>query len=689
MNIRQKIVSRVLKLLVKESRTYNSIMKYYLKEPQWTPTEFKLMAQEGYKENVYVYACVRQIAKSFSAVPWCLYKKGKEVQEIESHPLIDLWNKPNELQGGVRFRENVMAYLMIEGNSYIEQNGPKNRPPLELYSLRPDRMTILPGDAIMYVEGYIYTVGSYETKYDSNQILHLLQFDPLSDWYGMSPLKASSRSVDQNNMSRAWNVSLLQNGARPPGVLKTEKGLTDTQFGRIEEKWQDKYQGWKNAGAPIILEGGLEWQEMGLNPVDMAWLEGVKLSAREIAIAFGVPPELIGDNSNKTYSNYQEARKAFYEETILPLLDWYRDEINNWLCPMYDDSLYFDYDKDKIEALQEDRDKIWDRVNSSDDLTIDEKRVAKGYEELGKENGGNLILVPANKIPLTFHMNEEEPEEEVIEEEETEEEEVTEEDYEKNYNCFNMKAKDKKKTYLNTILKLRKPFEKTTEKIIRRQFDKERKTLVKAIKSNKKVKIDFTKEWDTVIKGIYISISEEFKKFIIKQFKYHDKFYIKALPPLEEVDPYTMEWLEKNSGEKIVNINETTKKQVQKELAEGLRQNESIGQLASRIDTLYLEQIIPKRSVVIARTEVVGASNLGSYAGAKSLGIPEMTHEWLSAGDNRTRDWHLTADGQIQPLDRPFEVRGENLMFPGDSSMGARADNVIQCRCCEVYDIPE
>lgn len=151
----------------------------------------------------------------------------------------------------------------------------------------------------------------------------------------------------------------------------------------------------------MLLEGGLDWKEMGLSPADMHWLEGLKLSAREIAIAFGVPPELIGDSENKTYSNWSESRKAFYEETVLPLMDWLRDELNNWLVPKFgDDRIYVDYDRDEIEALQEDRAAVWERAIKAVEkgiLTPNEARLMVGYEEVP---GADVLMMPGNMMPL-------------------------------------------------------------------------------------------------------------------------------------------------------------------------------------------------------------------------------------------------------------------------------------------------
>jgi HK97 family phage portal protein len=129
----------------------------------------------------------------------------------------------------------------------------------------------------------------------------------------------------------------------------------------------------------------------------MDWLEGRKMSRVEICNVFQVPPELIGIQDQKTYSNYQEARKAFYTETVLPLMDRLCDDLNNWLVPVFGDNLILDYDKDEIEALQEDREKVWTRVQNANWLTVNEKRSATGYEEI---DGGDVVLVPATLVPI-------------------------------------------------------------------------------------------------------------------------------------------------------------------------------------------------------------------------------------------------------------------------------------------------
>jgi HK97 family phage portal protein len=706
----------------KESHVASSIIQYFLGRPITTPPDFVSLAKEGYQGNIYVYAAIRQIAMACAGIPWVLYndktsKKSKR-EEIESHPLLDLWNNPNPMQSRSKFIENTVGYLMLDGNMYIDKvSASPNKPPQELWTLRPDRMSIVPNKTSdKLVSHYIYTIGSKKQNIQSEDVLHVYMFNPLDDWYGMPPLRAAAMSLDQNNESKKWNVALLQNGAKPPGGFKTQHNLTDEQFNRLENKIDDMRISGGKSQRPIILEGGLEWQDMGLTPTDMNWLEGQKLSAREIAIAYGVPPELIGDNSNKTYSNYKEARQAFYTETILPLMDWLRDEVNNWLVPLFGDNLYLDYDKDEIEALQEDREAVWSRVKDANFLTIDEKRTAIGYEELGEQKGGNIILVTGSQVDLINLLPK--PDDEAIDVEDDNDDETEVEDGEENgeeegmqeaeeteeviksftQKSFNMKSEEQKIAYFKAVNNQRDIWINSVSKMVQKQFKKEQLSLKKNLQQAKTYKdvekiivknVDKNKsDWEKLIKAIYISVGEVFGKQTFNNIKnIHGPFGLKE-GTFDIWKTVVIEWLATNSSNKVVNILNTTKEKLRNILSIGVDNGESIPDIAKRIDQLYLKQIIPNRSTVIARTEVISASNLGSRAGALQTGLP-LEKEWISKIDKRTRDPHRASDGQQVAMDKPFKVMGQKLMFPGDTSMGASASNVIQCRCTEGYHVIE
>ena len=382
----------------KTSRAGPMIAWHNVGQPKWTPRRTAALAEEGFRKNVVAYRCVMQIATACAAVPWVLY--GEDGTELDTHPLLDLLAHPNPLQDGVSFMEAVYANLQISGNAYIEAIRPDTgAPPVELYVLRSDRMNVIPGPAGL-PQGYQYTCNGQVTNWPADpingdcNILHLKTFHPLDDWYGMPPMEAALISIDQHNAAGAWNQALLNQGARPSGALvyaPKDGGpatLSDEQLQRLREEMGQLYQGDRNAGRPLILEGGLDWREMSLSPTDMDWLAGRNNAARDIALAFGVPAQLIGLPDAQTYANVEQARLAFYEETVMPLLGRVIAGIDHWISPMYADMPELDYDPDSISALTEKRQAQWAKIGAATFLTLNEKRAAAGY---GPIAGGDEV----------------------------------------------------------------------------------------------------------------------------------------------------------------------------------------------------------------------------------------------------------------------------------------------------------
>jgi HK97 family phage portal protein len=223
-------------------------------------------------------------------------------------------------------------------------------------------------------------------------ILHLNFFNPLDDHYGLSPLEAAAIAVDTHNAAAVWNKSLLDNAARPCGALVYDGadglGLTVGQMERLKADFAEQYQGAGNSGRPLILEGGLEWKAMSLTPRDMDFLEAKDAAAREIALAFGVPPMLLAIPGDNTYSNFQEANRVFWRQSVLPLAGRIGCALTHWLAPVFGDGLVLSVDTDRIEALSADRAALWDRVSKAPFLSVNEKRLATGY---GPVDGGDVF----------------------------------------------------------------------------------------------------------------------------------------------------------------------------------------------------------------------------------------------------------------------------------------------------------
>lgn len=379
----------------KESRSAAVLVPFGAGQPRFTPRQYDRLADEGYRKNIVAYRAIQLVSRNAACVPFALYHgQGAGRYRLENHPLLDLLQQPNPMQGTAEFFEAVYAYYLIAGNSYIEAVAPPGQAPRELWALRPDRMRVVPSENGV-VAAYRYQLGQKFVDYAANalsgqaDVLHLKSFHPLDDWYGMSPLEAAAVSVDQHNDAARWNASLLQASGRPSGALVFRPAhadaadtLTDAQRRSLREELEAHYSGSQNAGRPLVLEGGLDWREMSLSPKDMDWLAGKDVSAREIALAFHVPPQLIGVDGSLTFANFEQARLALYDDAILPLLSHVKAELNTWLAPRFGDDLHIDFDLDKVEALAPRREKIWQRVSDASFMTINEKRAALGLVPL-------------------------------------------------------------------------------------------------------------------------------------------------------------------------------------------------------------------------------------------------------------------------------------------------------------------
>lgn len=374
----------------KASRTAQLIALQSGGRARWTPRDYSALAREGYVRNAIVYRAVKLVAEN---VGGCAFLVEEEAETRDRHPLLDLIARPNPREDGARFLESVATHLLLAGNAYVEAVAVDGTP-RELHVLRPDRMKLIPG-ADGWPEAYDYTVAGRTVRFAQAAalppILHLTLLHPLDDHYGLAPLEAASVAVDTHNAAATWNKALLDNAAQPCGALVYTGadgiGLSANQFERAKRELDDLYQGARNAGRPLLLEGGLDWKPMSLSPKDMDFMEAKHTAAREIALAFGVPPQLLGIPGDNTYSNYQEANRVFFRASVLPFANRIGAALAHWLAPAFG-SVRMIADADQVDALAVDRAALWSRITDAPFLTLNEKRAVVGYAPL--EGGDRL-----------------------------------------------------------------------------------------------------------------------------------------------------------------------------------------------------------------------------------------------------------------------------------------------------------
>lgn len=342
---------------------------------------FAALANEGFARNPIVYRCVRMVAENAARVPLEV-REGERV--LTEHPLLALLRRPNPRQDGVALMESAFSYLQIAGNAYLDAaivDGEVKG----LYGLRPDRMAVIAGKD-GWPTGYAYTAGGRTQRLmlDSQpvaRVLHLKLFDPLDDHYGQAPLAAAQGSLETHNAATAWNRALLENAARPSGALvynAAAGNLTEDQYQRLKGELEEGFAGAINAGRPMVLEGGLDWKPIALSPAEMDFLQAKNAAAREIALAFGVPPMLLGIPGDNTYANYAEASRELWRQTIIPLVEAVVGALGHWLSPAFG-GVELVADFDGVEALAADRARDWERVGNANFLTDDEKRELLGF----------------------------------------------------------------------------------------------------------------------------------------------------------------------------------------------------------------------------------------------------------------------------------------------------------------------
>lgn len=325
----------------------------------------------SYKTNVVVYRCVHLIAQAISHIPFNVCTKNDM-----SNLVTKLLNRPNSEQSGFAFFNALISQKLLFGNVYVVAY--INRHIRALHLLHPESVEVVVDDE--NIIGYLHNKKHmYHNRDSKSSVLHIKNYDPSDQIYGMSPLESAKLSIEQHTKSTQWNNSLLKNGARPTGAILIKNDyLSDEQFVKLKAQLDEVYSGPQNTGKPLLLEGGLEWVEMGISPRDMDFLESKNNAAREIALAFGVPPQLLGIKGDNTYNNMQEARIGLWEETIIPMMDELCDILSIWLSGITKSEICISFDKNNISILSEKRQKLWESLAAADFMTLDEKRSIAG-----------------------------------------------------------------------------------------------------------------------------------------------------------------------------------------------------------------------------------------------------------------------------------------------------------------------
>lgn len=364
----------------------------------WGANSFDSLSERGYKLNPIVYACVDLLTQACQNLELLAYVNGNEAI---NHPLLEKFKMPNMTQSGGEFMAELMGNYLLSGNAYVYVDDNYADNDQFWHNLRPDRVEILT-DARGAVVAYKYSVSKntyiQTHTYPADKVIHIKNYNPTDDYYGHAPAQSAGQPLDTHNSASTFIKALLDNSAMPSGALvfkgnEFTQSLSDDQRKQLKIEIENTYSGARNAGRPMLLEGGLDWKEIGIHPKNMEFMNAKREAARDIALAFGVPPLLLGIPGDNTYSNYKEANRAFYRQSVMPKMNHVLSKFSHYFSVVnkvqdgvqnsarVSQILTLTFDKDKIEALAEEQDSLFDRLQKATFLTDNEKRLATGYKE--------------------------------------------------------------------------------------------------------------------------------------------------------------------------------------------------------------------------------------------------------------------------------------------------------------------
>ena len=371
----------------------------------WTGRDYHIMAHKGFIENVVVYKCVQTIARCAASIP--LKVKINDKDAPDDHPIVASFRRANPRQSGQQFRQSLHAYWQLGGDGWQYRIGADDWSQIEYYAIRPDRVKIISNQAGVPTTFQI-GVTQFNRLLDvpidpetlHSDLLQLTHFHPLLEWVGLSPLQPALKSMDVFNAATEWNCDLLQRNAMPGAVLKASTGspnLTKEQIDELEIRLNAFSLGGRRRGSTMIMEGGMDYEAVGLTPQELQYIEGRRDAARDICNAFGVPPMVLGIPGDNTYSNQQEARASLWEDTVIPAVQTEADALTAWWEPIFP-GIQILPDIETIPALHYRRDGLWSRTAQAQGfLEINEQRAMLGFDPV---EGGDQILIPATLVPL-------------------------------------------------------------------------------------------------------------------------------------------------------------------------------------------------------------------------------------------------------------------------------------------------
>jgi HK97 family phage portal protein len=671
-------------------------------KPIYTDWSGDKAIKEGYKASTYVYKSIERKAAAAASVPWKVYKLKNNKWELqEGHPIEALIEQPNPFMDRAVMIERLTAHLDLVGNGLLSKVRGVGGIVAELWPIEPQYIKPIPNKQD-FISGYEFKKGQIKEILKPQDVLHAMYVDPGNIYWGMAPLQVAAKTVDTDTEAVNWNKIALQNRAVTDGVLSYEAPLSRPQWEEARAQVREQKQGAANARDLWILGGGAKWQQMSLSPAEMDFINSRKMTREEITAIFGVPLILMGILEGSTYANYQEARKAFWEDTVIPYLNRIRAIFNQSLLPDFQSKgevLYIDYDLSNVPALQEN---FKEKVESAKGLwsmgvpfNMINQRLELGFDEV---EGGETGFIGSGLIPANIDFNSlaMDPGGAATDPGKDDDEGKSKgaaaalQTKEAKQLAFavkgiNLQGEEQKALYWKSQERRRLAWYAKFTKAAGSKFKTEGKAIAAAYENGGSkaalkaiTKQDNQKEWAKLFLRHYKGIVKEFGQSAFNNLKSSGPSETKEELTFDPYDEIIQQYLITHAAEKVAGVLEFTKQIIAAIILDLEKEGANVDQVARSIRKQFDDMSI-NRAFRIARTETSAASNYGLFQAGKQSGVA-VKKIWINSSDDRVRDSHDFKEAV--EMDDKFK---NGLLYPGDMASG-KAKEVIHCRCTLAYE---
>lgn len=611
--------------------------------------------KDGYQSDVYVYRCVKIIADAIKSVRFIVVNNDTQEPQLK-HPVQAVLDMPNKELSGQTIKTILTQHLQLAGNAFFQKVMVGNKV-VELWPIQPDKLEThtsdVPGQLVK-----IYRMNDGSRTYQPDEIIHFKMPNPSNPLKGISPLMAASKKVDISNEQNLWNYSSFKNRAIPDGIITYEMDYTPDQLREYARVFNEGKGGSKNSYKNWFMGGKAKYQRMSNTPIEMDFIESIKLVREEICIAFGVPPIMVGTMDSATYNNLATADRVLWEQTILPQLSDICDALTQGFEKMLGPNLVIKPDVSNIKALEDSLNK---RINDGKvlfsmgvPLTEVNNRLKLGLNLDGVDTADQSFVQGGNSFGQQQQFNAPGPAE---------------------TRDQTMQA-DHRDQLWRSVEKKRLSWEDKVKARIAKAFNVERQAILAnlSLDMNPKAILKASQsEWEAVLSRVYGDVINDFiskkvKKSMHKRAK-------------NEIDKAVSRYIKANAAKKIGYIEDTTAEKIANAVQNVVDSEGSVEDLRQNINDLY-DGFEDSRSLAIARTEIGGASSFGQMESGRIAGAAQKV--WVTSRDGAVRDSHAEMDGEAVDIDELFS---NDCEFPCDPS--GPPDETVNCRCAITFELDD